>query len=116
MINGDILKFGAGDICVDGGITDIGILKFHQIKPPQDVGTQVIPSKTEFIGSAIVFDELDLILDLMQKINQVVAGEYRVFDCGGFVFDFSDGDPQSIEVVKRHVERTFMQMYIMTAC
>ena len=116
MINGDILKFGAGDICVDGGVTEYGILKFHQIKPPQDVGTEVIPSKTEFIGSAIMFADLDLIEDLSQKINQVVAGEYRVFDCGGFVFDFSDGDPQSIEVVKRHVERVIMQISVALAC
>lgn len=116
MINGNTLKFGAGDICVDGGITVYGELKFCQIKPSQDVGTEVKVYGTEFIPPKIVFDKLVQIIDLRQKINQVIAGEYKIFDCDEFVFDFSSGDPKSIDVVKRHVDRVFEQIYILMSC
>ena len=116
MIDGEIIRFGSGDIAVGSGFDMFGRLCFHQIKPPQEVGVRVTSGEVEYIGNPIVFEGYEEISELAQKAKRVKSGEMLTFECFGYIFDFSEGDPRSIDVVIKHADRALNQLVQLLAC
>lgn len=115
MIVGNILKFGYGDISV-GSDGFFQIISFQQFKPPVECGSKVCNKDVEFIGDKIVLDisyedycELKKRLSLMSK-------EVNAFDFKGYIFDFSNYNAASVNVVTRHLEKCMQFYFLCLAC
>ena len=116
MIEGNVLRFGDGDIAVDGGISEYSVLKFQQIKPPQEVGTSVA-WETERISDPVVFRDLNSILKIAAFAMEVKDGKYKRFEINGWVFDFETNfNIKSVEAVIKHSRKVWEQAFILMAC
>lgn len=116
MIEGNILRFGYGDIAGDGGISEYGVLKFQQIKPPQEIGTSVA-WETERVSEPVVFRDLFSMLKITAFAMEVKEGKYKSFEVDGWIFDFETNfNIKSVEAVIRQSRRACEQALMLTAC
>ena len=107
MINGNVLKFGYGDIATSHTITQK--ICFRQFKPPQKCGVKLNDvidiDKLEWIGEWIFIDiSYDEYLELLNKLDLVYKKEIVEFSFKGYVFDFSNYNKESIKVYKNHLK------------
>lgn len=116
MIKDNVLRFGDGDIAVDGGISEYGVLKFQMIKPPQEVGTSVA-WETERISDPVVFRDLNSILKIAAFAMEVKEGKYKRFEVNDWIFDFETNfNIKSVEAVIKYSRKVFEQILIASAC
>lgn len=114
------LYFGYGDICVNS--TALG-LTFTEFEPEIEVGTVMTPElKKEkgikFISEKFIIPiecyeeakELDRLLDSMNK-----NGTFQ-FEFKGWIFNFSNWNPKSIEGIKLHLSAIRSTLLMCSAC
>jgi hypothetical protein len=98
MIEGNVIKFGYGDILV-GANSMFGGMNFDYIKPPKTIGES-------FRSDDPTIEVLKTInvsaLSVMQMINNLksVSIDNPTVKCGNFLLDFSNFDIGSLNVVK----------------
>lgn len=116
MIKDNVLRFGDGDIAVDGGISEYGVLKFQMIKPPQEVGTSVAWG-TECISEPVKFQGLCSLCDIALFVMRIKEGGDKRFAVGEWIFDFETSfNIKSVEVVIKHSRKVLEQILIASAC
>ena len=99
MIYGNVLKFGYGDICVGSdGLTQR--MSFRQFKPPAKCGDQVLDD-IEYIGDEIILKfSYEDYCEFSKKLEQVYNKETAEFIFKGYVFDFTNFNEESVQVIE----------------
>lgn len=112
MINGNILKFGYGDIAVGSdGLTQR--ISFQQFKPPAECGGNV-PEDVEYIGEEIVLQiSYDEYHEFNKQLKSVLSKEISTFGFKGYIFDFTNYNEESIKACK---QRSKSAMYSYFLC
>lgn len=99
MITGNVLKFGFGDISV--GVNKLQQrISFQNIKPPQEIGTNV--EDDSLYGERIIFAETYPYE--FYKLIKTVNENNRVVEYKGYVFDFTDYNQDSVNVVLKYAK------------
>ena len=115
MIDNNILKFGYGDISV-GAFGLPPAITFQQFKPPAKVGSEV-GEHVEFIGEKIVIKlNHEDYVELCDLLDQVKNKEILIFDFKDYIFDFTNYNIGSIEVVERHATNSMHWYFATLAC
>lgn len=117
MINGKVIKFGYGDVLV-GANSFFGTLSITEIEPPTEIGTSHDVQEegiTEIRRISFNFDT-DM-HDLMKKLNNLrVLGssvpELRTIQFRDYVFDFTNLNEKSVDVVRKFVEKALYPLSI----
>lgn len=103
MIEGNVFKFGYGDICV--GADSTGQISFQQFKPPACCGEYLYGKDIEFIGEKIIiklsFEESNI---LYKYLKEVECQKITQFTFKDYIFDFTNYNKESIAVCKRKVQ------------
>lgn len=112
MINGNILKFGYGDISVGSdGLKQR--ISFQQFKPPGECGGYV-PEGVKYIGEEIVLQiSYDEYHEFNEQLKSVLSKEIFTFNFKGYVFDFTNYNEESVKVCKKRLDSA---MYIYFLC
>lgn len=117
MIEGNTLKFGYGDIAVS---TKGLKLYFTPFKPPVEVGTPCDDlfknGDIEAIGEpiSIGFSDLKDFTELLKKLKDV--DENKVFEFKGYIFDFTNYNKISVEVLERGRKIIYLRYISLSAC
>lgn len=102
MIEGNIIKFGYGDILV-GVDSMFGGMIFDFIKPPQDIGKTCAKKDVEVLRTVQVGNGLSAI-KLLENLQTVSADNPKI-DYLGYTLDFSKFNEESLNVCKRQAKR-----------
>ena len=112
MIDGNVIKFGYGDVAV-GGLRLEQQMRFQQFKPPAKIGDHVYPDKVEWVGEVIRLDisyeEYRLFKDSLQEVRDK---HIETFEFKGYIFDFTNYNEESIDVCNRKANEA-MYCYFM---
>lgn len=117
MIEGNTLKFGYGDIAVN---TKGLKLRFIPFKPPVEVGTHCADlfknGDIEAIGEpiSIKFSDLKDFTELLKKLKDV--DENKVFEFKGYVFDFTNYNKTSVEILECGRKIIYSRYIELSAC
>ena len=115
MIDGNVLKFGYGDIAVNCNSL-IQAITFQQFKPPQECGEN-IPKDAEYIGDIII---LDFSYDEYNKFNQLLQivqdRNISKFTFKGYEFNFENYNEKSVKVCKKYLQRAMLLYFMAMAC
>lgn len=111
MIEGNVLKFGYGDISV--GSNDLTqSITFQQFKPSAKCGDSV-PEDVEYIGKKIVLKiSYKEYCEFSKNLKFIFTKGILVFNFKGYVFDFTNLHEQSINACKMHLKNA-MRNYIL---
>ena len=114
MIDGNILKFGYGDIAVGSdGLTQR--ISFQQFKPPAECGGDV-PEDVEYIGEEIVLQiSYDEYREFNEQLKSVLSKEISTFDFKGHIFDFTNYNEESVKGCKKRSERAMYSYFLCMA-
>ena len=122
MINVDkkIIRFGRGDVQVGGTWSTI---TFTGFKPPIEIGTritdEVIKDKNlEYITEPIRinFKTMEELMSFKKLVEEIDGKTNTYFKYRDYVFDFSNYNQKSIEVVLYHIGRIRQYLVSLMAC
>ena len=107
MIDGNILKFGYGDIAVDSSALS-NIITFQQFKPVGKCGDK-IPEDVEYVGEEIAIKvSYNDHWEFINCLNRVSNNEISEFEFKGYVFDFSNRNIDSVIACKEHIDNAIL--------
>ena len=114
MINGNILKFGYGDICVrSDGLTQR--ISFQQFKPPAECGGNV-PEDVEYIGEEVVLQiSYEEYCEFNKQLKSVLSNSISTFSFKGYIFDFTNYNEESVKVCKKRSESAMYSYFLCMA-
>ena len=116
MINGNILYFGYGDIAVRTQFL-FNEIQFQQFKPPQEIGTYVEYDKVEWIGECVKFElNEEECVWWVKKLQKVLDRDTNAFEFKGYVFDFSNYNRKSVDVVVKNIYKIYNNLLTIVAC
>ncbi len=102
MIEGNRMYFGYGDISVGG---DLYSLTFQNIKPPQEIGSNIIDPNVEYIGKQIriklSYSDAKLYIDKLENMKN--NDNSRILELSDYILDFSNFNVKSVDVVIKHL-------------
>ena len=111
MINGNVIKFGYGDVAV--GHCNYTI-KFQQFIPKQKPGTNVDADSVVWVGEKI---EIPISVSdyyfLMKELDKCV--HKRAFSFKEYIFDFNNFNLNSVKVVRESVEKSMFLHFLSLA-
>ena len=110
------IQFGYGTVAVGTNYIE---LTFQNIKPPQEVGTNLadIKGEIEFYGQ-IYSTQLkwEDIKSLKEYLNIIEKDEGGCFSFHGFLFDFEVYDPRSLTAIRNQLKNIEYQYLRSIAC
>lgn len=102
MIEGDRLKFGYGDICVESDVLTQR-MSFQQFKPPAKCGDQVLDD-VEYIGDEIILKfSYEDYCEFSRYLEKVSDKKITNFIFKEYIFDFANFNEESIKACKKHL-------------
>ena len=110
------LYFGYGDICVG---CDCFNLTFREFEPPIEVGTWFKDEdkckwlSEKFSISLTRYEEAKQLVELLDSMD---GRDTVKFEFKGWIFNFSNWNPKSVEVVKRYVNYIKTNLLLPLAC
>lgn len=112
MIEGNVLKFGYGDISVSSdGLTQI--INFQQFKPPGKCGDDV-SNDVEYIGDKITLKiSYKEYCEFYNNLQRILSKEISSFNFKEYVFNFTNFNEKSVEACQRNLNNA---MYIYLLC
>ena len=114
MINGNVLKFGYGDIVVYGNAA-LQRMSFQQFKPPTECGNEV-SEDVEYIGDKILIDiSYEDYCKLKNNLERVNKKEVCQFTFKDYIFDFSNYNVKSVNAVSRKLDACMALYFISLA-
>jgi hypothetical protein len=100
MIDGNVLKFGYGDIATGADVFSRAIT-FQQFKPPGECG-DTLDCEVEYIGEEIVLQlSYEEYCKLDKLMIQIINKNIVMFSFREYIFDFSNYNEESVRVVRR---------------
>lgn len=116
MIKGNRIEFGYGDVLV--GFHAFGF-RVENVKPPLEVGQKVTPSefKNYDISNQIIIplNGLEDLNELCGLIKSVTENN-RIVEFNSYVFDFSNYNKKSVEVVLNVLNKPHPMWLMTLAC
>lgn len=118
MIKGNRIEFGYGDVLC--GVNNIGV-DYTNVKPPLEIGTCIKDTGLELehfeIGKQVVIPlhGLEDLNELCRLIKSVTE-DNPVVEFGGYVFDFSNYNRKSVEVVLKTLNKPHPMWMMTLAC
>lgn len=117
MIDGKVIKFGYGEVCV--GVEPLKQeITFQNIRPPQECGTVLyedIPA--ERFGEVIsIHLSYDTYLEYKNLLRSVSNKKISEFWFKGYIFDFSNWNAESIRVCMEKADRAMTNYILCMAC
>ena len=120
MIDGKILKFGYGDIAVGHKFTNMQLIPF---KPPVEIGSDCndlfANGDITPIGEVVMirFNSFQDFAEFKDKLEGVRSATVsKVFEFKGYIFDFSNYNVKSVEVVDSIRYAIYMKYLQCAAC
>ena len=103
----NILYFGDGDILVNNSL---GGLMFVNCKPPLEVGTELTEELKEELGVKYTSDWINIPITTYDEakyfgklLDEVTEQTTHYFYFKDYQFNFSNWNPKSVEVIKKHL-------------
>lgn len=99
MIEGNVLKFGYGDIAV-GASPLKQVITFQQFKPPANCGEIIDTENVEFTSDVLEMHLRDLkeCIRFVAMLDWVKSGKGHTFGFNNLMFDFANYNEKSIKV------------------
>lgn len=116
MIEGNIIKFGYGTAILHGD-SFTRVLTIKYMKPPKEVGTQLLPETYEEMEliEKLTFQYSKDMKDLLRDLDSINETNNKI-DFRGYTFDFSNYNPKSVEVLKEHLKSVIRGFILALAC
>lgn len=114
MIDGNVLKFGYGDIAVGSdGLTQR--ISFQQFKPPAECCGSV-PEDVERIGEEVVLQiSYEEYCEFNKQLKSVLSKSISTFNFKGYVFDFTNYNEESVKACKKRSESAMYSYFLCMA-
>lgn len=113
MIKGNIIYFGHGTV----GVSVIcHCLNLIHIEPPQVIGKVINDDAKAVRQINIPFRKLSEIHELRALLSETSRYEHKRFVFKGYVFDFSNYNSDSIEVIRRCLKFIERNLLFVMAC
>lgn len=114
MIEGNVLKFGYGDISV-GAVPLSQFITFQQFKPPAKCGDR-LAENVEYIGDSIVIniDHKDY-CEFKRNLESISKKDISEFTFKGYVFDFTNFNEDSVKVCKKYIKAAMSMYFLLLA-
>lgn len=107
MIDGNILRFGFGDIAVGSSALN-NIITFQQFKPVGKCGDK-IPEDVGYIGEEIAIKvSYSDHWEFINRLNRVSNNEISEFEFKGYIFDFTNRNIDSVIACKEHIDNAIL--------
>lgn len=116
MIDGKVLKFGYGDICI--GHTGFNLqLTFRGFKPPKEIGERILKNEDiEFLTDTVKVDvTIEECFQLKSILNNIEEYD-NVFEFKGYVFDFTKNNTTSLKVLLKQIDSLISRSIMCLAC
>ena len=109
MIKGKTIYFGYGTILVSSSPHTI---HFAECKPPQKINSDVssLSKDIETIQDAIICGQYKELKDCYDQLENIGNSDLRQVKLDDYILDFTNFNPKSVEVVRRHL---CIAMYIL---
>ena len=116
MIEGNVIKFGYGDISV-GADVFTSIIRFRQVLNPLECGDTRYSMELDFTDNnvSIQINDFNEYYELSKSLNEVEKRNLLQFTFKDYIFDFSNYNEKSIIVVKRYLEMAVVRLLQFTA-
>ena len=113
MIKNGRIIFGNGTVSIGSSYCN-NILTFQEMESPIKIG-EGVEVTTRFIGEMI---KIKMTLTDYQDLNNLLnhIEKQPCFSFKGYLFDFSNYNEKSVEVVKRHARNAISRLVQMFAC
>lgn len=117
MIDGNRIKFGYGSVAV-GCDPLTQMVTFKQIKPPCECGSIVEEGNgVEYIGEIIkIHLDISSYSFLMRKLSDIDSKKVTVFEHDGYLFDFSNYNCKSVNVLREKARNAIYLEMMAMAC
>ena len=117
MIEGNVLKFGYGDICV-GGRQFRQSVTFRQFKPPANCGDKIIEKNIEYTGEELELHLCDLneYARFVAILKCVKSGKCNIFGFKNLIFDFTNYNEKSVDTCIRKADEAIESYLRCMAC
>ena len=114
MIDGNIIKFGYGDILVGSILNCITIVGIDKAFEP---GMTFSEDNVKFITDTlhITFNTIIQITSFRYSLLKLEKSENKIFEYGGWIFDFTNYNQKSVDVVLSHLDNVFERVSAMSA-
>lgn len=114
MIDGNVIKFGYGDLVIQKDRLGINI---QQVKKAGECGNNAYPEEVVFCGPWVKIpltkEEYD---EFMFLLDEAESGRLRVFSFKKWTFDFSNFNEESIKVCRENVSYNGMSLDMDALC
>lgn len=108
MIKDNRIEFGYGDVAV--GSCCMGYITFTNIKPPQEVGKDLLDEDNIEYGHSIRIFE-DTAYELLHLVK-TVSDNNRIIEYKGYILDFSNFNQKSLDVVLHNAKNMVNTMIL----
>lgn len=118
MIEGKTIKFGYGDIIVSSRACSASLV-FTYVKPPFEIGYSL--TEEDYHNSELL-DSIEIkFLDLnkaskFKSLLDNIDEKNTIIEFDNYIFDFSNYNKESVNVVKRGHERLITSLLMCYAC
>ena len=115
MIKENCIIFGHGTVLV-GASTLPAAISFHSSVAAHAVG-MLVENESEKTDKTVSFAlNIERYAELSRKLLQVENREADVFTFCGYLFDFSNYNPESIRIIRDHARATMTNYLVARAC
>ncbi len=110
------IYFGYGDVQTGSGASLM--LTFTGFKPPMEVGTEIIDQVIEYITEPIKlkFTSIEELMGFKKLVDEIDGETNTYFQYRDYVFDFSNYNPKSIEIILKHIKNLQSHFIYLMAC
>ena len=117
MIEGNILKFGYGDIAVKSG-PYVDAIRFTQFKPPAECGDDLKGKAIEYIGEPveIKFNSYKECIEFSKLMDSVLNKNIELFTFKDYIFDFTNYNELSVKACKGAIDIVINNYIRLMAC
>jgi hypothetical protein len=114
MVKGNTICFGYGDILVGYSFTGILLLKW--ISPAVNLEEYIDSRKVEIlkiIQILLVDDDYHYIFNMLQNVKDRKINSFKFHD---YIFDFSNYNEKSVNIVERGITAILQYLFMCAAC
>jgi hypothetical protein len=112
MIKDNCIYFGYGSIVVSGNILGLTLVS---IKPPQPIGPLAKDCNIEY-GKKVQIDDEDVLRQLKRNLQDLDVTTEQQVQLLNYTLIFIPGSHQSLDILKRGVQKTLDNLQRLLAC
>ena len=116
MIKDKTIIFGYGSVAVSSEMY-CNFIAFYEMIRPEVCGTILKPGNIEAAGKGIMIELTPFTYnEYIEKLEAIDKNFGGIFEFGGYTFDFTKYNINSVEACRNHARRAIAKYYMALAC